>query len=83
MQRLGHSWTRKCTKVQDSTKNLSLMCKHYYKPTKFNTRIFTRVTHQASKKVLSRIKGEALRLLRTNSPQLTLEESMKSSRNVF
>ena len=23
-----HSWTRKCTKVQDSTKNLSSTCKH-------------------------------------------------------
>ena len=23
-----HSWTRKCTKEQDSTKNLSLTCKH-------------------------------------------------------
>ena len=48
-----HCWTRKCTKVQDSTKNLSLTCKHTTNlPRIFNTRILTRVTHQASQKVL-------------------------------
>ena len=35
-----HSWTRKCTKVQDSTKNLSLTCKHSSDLLRiFNTRI--------------------------------------------
>ena len=35
-----HSWTRKCTKVQDSTKNLSLTCKHSTNL----LRIFNRIT---------------------------------------
>ena len=35
-----HSWTRKCTKVQDSTKNLSLTCKDITNLLRiFNTRI--------------------------------------------
>ena len=51
------SWTRKCTKVQDSTKNLSLTCKHTTNLLGiFNRRIFTCVTHQASQRILSREK---------------------------
>ena len=50
-----HSWTRKCTKVTDFTRNLSFTCKHITNPLRpFNTRISIRVIHQAFRKVLSK-----------------------------
>ena len=43
-------WTRKCTKVLDSTRNLFLKCEPISKVQRpFNTRISIRVTHQASR----------------------------------
>ena len=52
-----HSWTRKCTKATDSTRNQSLTCKHTtIRQRTFNTRISTRFTHQASRKALSKRK---------------------------
>ena len=50
-----HSCTRKCTKVLDSIRNLLLTCEHISKLERpFNTRISIRVTHQASRKALSK-----------------------------
>ena len=47
-----HSWTRKCTKVQDSTKNLSLTCKHTTNLLRiFNTRISVGSKHLCGEKI--------------------------------
>ena len=47
-----HSWTRKCTKVQDSTKNLSLTCKHTTNLLRiFNTRISVGSKHLCGGKI--------------------------------
>ena len=46
------SWTRKCTKLQDSTKNLSLTCKHITNLLRiFNTRISVGSKHLCGKKI--------------------------------
>ena len=74
MQGLGHESVQRCKIPQriypwcanSHTTNLLRI---------FNTWIFTCVTHQASKGF---IKGGALRLLRTNSSQLTFEENIKN-----
>ena len=55
-QRL-HSWTRRCTKVSDSTRMLSLTCEHTSSLQRHsNTRISIRVTDQASQKASSKEK---------------------------
>ena len=47
-----HSWTRKCTKVQDSTRNLSLTCKHTTNLLRiFNTRISVGSKHLCGEKI--------------------------------
>ena len=47
----SHSWTRKCTKVQDSTKNLSLTCRHTTNLLRIlNTRISVGSKHLCGKK---------------------------------
>ena len=47
-----HSWTRKCTKVQDSTKNLSLTCKHTTNLLRiFNTGISVGSKHLCGEKI--------------------------------
>ena len=47
-----HSWTRKCTKVQDSTKNLSLTCIHTTNLLRiFNTRISVGSKHLCGEKI--------------------------------
>ena len=47
-----HSWTRKFTKVQDSTKNLSLTCKHTTNLLRiFNTRISVGSKHLCGEKI--------------------------------
>ena len=47
-----HSWTRKCTKVLDSTKNLSLTCKHTINLLRiFITRISVGSKHLSGKKM--------------------------------
>ena len=52
-----HSWTRKCTKVLDSIRNLFLTCERISKlPRPSSTRISIRVTHQALRKALSKEK---------------------------
>ena len=51
-----HSWTRngKCTKVQDSTKNLSLTCEHITNLLRiFNTRISVGSNHLCGKKCIT------------------------------
>ena len=66
----------KVTKVTDSMRNLFLTCERISKLQKpFNTRISIRVTRQASVDI---IKGEELRLLRTNSSQFTFEENIRN-----
>ena len=46
-----HSWTQKCTEVQDSTNNLSLTCKHTTNlPRIFNTQISVGSKHLYRKK---------------------------------
>ena len=46
-----HSWTRKCTKVQDSTKNISLTYKHTSNLLRiFNTQISVGSRHLSGKK---------------------------------
>ena len=47
-----HSWTRKCTKVQDSTRNLSFTCKHTTNLLRiFNTRISVGSKHLCGEKI--------------------------------
>ena len=72
-----HFWTRKCTVVSDSTRILSLRCKHTSSlQENSNTQISIRVTHQASQKASSM--EISLRLLRTNSSELSFEENMRN-----
>ena len=53
-----HSWTRKCTKVQDSTNNLSLTCKHTKNLLRiFITRISVGSKHLSGKKMHNTIPG--------------------------
>ena len=64
-----HSWTRKCTKVQDSTKNLSLTCKHITNLLKIlNTLISVGSKHLCGKKMHNTIRQRFL-------PMRTLESS--------
>ena len=68
-----HSWTRKCAKVLVSIRNLFSTCERISKLQKlFNTRISIRVTHQASRKALSK------EVLRTNSSRISFEENMSN-----
>ena len=66
-----HSWIRKFTKVLDSITNLFLTCEcisiHKFQYTNFNPCHPPGVTKGF-------IKGEALRLLRTNSPQFSFSD---------
>ena len=76
MQGLGHSWTRKCNKVQDSTKNLSLTCEHTTATENFqHTNFYSYHPLGVTKDF---IKEEAIRLRGTNSSQLTFEDNMKN-----
>ena len=77
MQRLGHSWTRQRTKVQDFTKNLSLTFKHTTNLLR-NFQYTNSYSGQPPGVTKGFIKGEALRLLKTNSSELTFEENMKN-----
>ena len=63
--------------VSDSTRILSLRCEHTSSlQGNSNTRISIRVTHQASQKASSM--EISLRLLRTNSSEITFEENMRN-----
>ena len=70
-----HSWTRKCTKVTDSIRNLFLTCKRI---SNFNTRISEFLFVSSPGVTKGFIKGEALRLLRTNTSQFNFEENMSN-----
>ena len=71
-----HFWIQLFTKAIDSTINPYWILKHISSLLKpFNTCISPLATHQESKKGF--VKGEALRLPRTNSSKTTFEDNIK------
>jgi len=72
-----HSWTRKCTKVLDSIRNLFLTCESISKVQRpFRSFQYTNFySCHPSGVTKGFIKGEALSLLRTNSSRINFEEN--------
>ena len=70
-----HSWTQKSTKVQDSTKNLSLTCKHTTNLLRiFNTRISVGSNTSVEKKFITQSISEP-----QESRRLTHAQTLESS----